>query len=228
MKTLLRILVILAVAVAPSCLEIEEEISLNTDGSGTYAMTMDMNKMMEMMKGFGQGEDGDTPDAFGKMDSSMQEAAAKLREIDGVSNVKHSSENYRFTISYNFDDVETLNESSSQASFGGDDPMTGSLTGGGASSFKWTPKSFAKSNPDLSDLLSEDDEETQGVMQMAKMMMADAKYTTIYHFPGKVKKMTNDEAELSLDKKTVTLEVGLVDILEGEAEVGNQIKFKKK
>ena len=111
MKTLLRILVILAVAVAPSCLEIEEEISLNTDGSGKYSMTMDMNKMMEMMKGFGQEDDEENPAAFGKMDSSMQEAAAKLREIEGVTNVKHSSENYRFTISYNFDDVETLKRS---------------------------------------------------------------------------------------------------------------------
>ena len=65
MKTLLRILVILAVAVAPSCLEIEEEISLNPDGSGKYSMTMDMNKMMEMMKGFGQEEADENPAAFG-------------------------------------------------------------------------------------------------------------------------------------------------------------------
>jgi len=65
-------------------------------------------------------------------------------------------------------------------------------------------------------------------MQMMEMMFGEAKYKTIYHMPGKVKKMTNNEATLSADKKTVVLEGNLIDYMKGDFNVANIIKFGKK
>ncbi len=65
-------------------------------------------------------------------------------------------------------------------------------------------------------------------IQMMQMMFGEAKYKTIYHMPGKVKKMTNKDATLSADKKTVILEGDLMDYIKGEYKVANIIKFGKK
>jgi len=51
---------------------------------------------------------------------------------------------------------------------------------------------------------------------MAQMMMADAKYRVIYNFPGKVKKSSNDLSELSNGGKTLTMEAGLMEYLQGK------------
>jgi len=62
--------------------------------------------------------------------------------------------------------------------------------------------------------------------QMATMMFANSTYTTIYHLPGKVKKMTNPRATLSADQKTVTTKVKFMDYMQGKLKLDNTIKFK--
>ncbi|MEZ4851841.1 MAG: hypothetical protein R3B93_25160 [Bacteroidia bacterium] len=81
---------------------------------------------------------------------------------------------------------------------------------------------------DLFNQASGDDEEMAQAMEMAKMFMGSASFKSIYHFPGKVKKVENDDARISADKKTTTLEVKLLDIMEGNASLGNKIYYKKK
>ncbi len=80
------------------------------------------------------------------------------------------------------------------------------------------------SQEDAESMEEELDEEE---LQMMKMMFGNANYTTIYHLPGKVKKMTNADAQLSDDKKTVTLEGSLIDYMEGKLKLDNTIKFGK-
>ncbi len=61
-------------------------------------------------------------------------------------------------------------------------------------------------------------------MALMKMMFAGAKYTTIYHFPSKVKKTTIDGAKV--EKRTVTVESSVMDMMEGKAAMDGYIKFK--
>ena len=68
----------------------------------------------------------------------------------------------------------------------------------------------------------EEDENTA----MMRMMMADAKYKSIYHLPGKVKKASHPDAKI--DGKDVIVEVNFLDYVEGKATLENVIKFKKK
>jgi len=62
--------------------------------------------------------------------------------------------------------------------------------------------------------------------ELMRMIFENATYTTIYHLPGKVKKITNDATTLSRDKKTVTLEGSCVEVMEGKFSLDNVIKFK--
>jgi len=47
----------------------------------------------------------------------------------------------------------------------------------------------------------------------AAMMFANSKYKLNYHFPKKVKSVSNDKALFSADGKTVTIEYGLMDYM---------------
>jgi hypothetical protein len=217
-----------------SCLDIEEEISLNTDGSGRYRMSMDMSQMMELLQGFMSEEEGGM-DMFDSVDSTLQVQVTTLRGIAGISNVSHRSENYVFSIGYDFANVAALNAASNQQ--GGMAGMESlGLPGSGESgeasgpAYDWSKTTFSRAQVSVEDVFAaaEEDEETAGMMDMAKMMMSDASYRIIYNFPGKVKKISNDAASLSGDKKTVTLDLKMLDILAGEADLGNKIKFKKR
>lgn len=65
-------------------------------------------------------------------------------------------------------------------------------------------------------------------MEMAKMMFAGAKYTTVLNLPGKVKKASHPKATISADGKTVTVSQDMIDYMEGRVNFENVIKFKKK
>ena len=90
-------------------------------------------------------------------------------------------------------------------------------------------KTFERKQEPLSNLFEDtEDEEMANMLSMAKMMMADANYQITYNMPGRVKKMTNADASLSENKKVVTLDLALLDILEGNADLSNKITFKKR
>lgn len=63
-------------------------------------------------------------------------------------------------------------------------------------------------------------------LSMMKMFFADAAYTTVYNMPGKIKKTSMKNAEV--DGKKITIVTPLMDILEGKAEIGGDICFKRK
>jgi hypothetical protein len=225
MKLLLRLLVILAVALTPACLEMEEEISLEKKGNGTYRMTVDMGQMMEMLSSFmGEGEDP-TAETFAQMDSAIRESVKQLREMEGISNVSSQSEGYRFTVQYDFRSIDDLNDANANSDLtGAGTPFGDEATGPNYSLVKRT---FERQSVPIDDLLG-DLEDEEGSLEMVKMFMADAVYKQVYHLPGKVKSVTNDKSEISEDGKTVTTEIPLLDWMEGTADVGNKIKFKKR
>lgn len=214
------------------CLDIEEQISLNRNGSGSYSITIDMEEVMSMLQSFMEADQSGQLNIFDTMDSTLREQVQTLRGVSGLSNVSHQAEGYTFKISYDFDKVATLNEALSSG--GGISGGMGGFLGAGEDvetgpSYVWTKKSFERVQTPIQNLFeATEDEEMAGMMSMAKMMMADASYKITYQMPGKVKKMTNPEAKLSEDKKSVILDVELLDILEGNAELSNKIAFKKR
>jgi len=51
-------------------------------------------------------------------------------------------------------------------------------------------------------------------MEQMKMFMATSKYKIKYHFPKKIKKISNDKALFSQDGKSFTLEVGFLEYMD--------------
>jgi hypothetical protein len=213
--------------VSTSCFDLEEEITLRADGSGTYTNRIDMTEMMSMLEGFG--EEGGA-EMFHSMDSSMQVTANALRNLEGISQVAHRSEGYVFTINYEFANMEALNRAVAGGGLlAGAGEATGGLGNFGTSEepvFGFQKKVFRRADLPLADQMNDLGEEEEANLDMAKMMLTGASYKVIYHLPSKVKRMSNDNATLTDDNRTVTLNVPFIDLIEGKVNVGNDIQVK--
>lgn len=109
---------------------------------------------------------------------------------------------------------------------GADSPLGGIMGGDGLTRyFDLTKRTLVRRDAPPEEMQEDMDSEE---MQMMEMMFGEAEYKMIYHMPGKVKKMTNKDATLSADKKTVMLEGSLMDYMKGDFKVANIIKFAKK
>ena len=247
-----------------SCINVLEEMFLNKDGSGKYAMTIDMSAIMdastrEMLKSFSQEEDAgedaqaeeenafptevDTTMYFRDMPADMRGALSRPDFYDKVSMkmvASESKEIMKITFQLDFDNADDIdyflkNMDKLMSSAGDQDNPLGAMGGGGEGMGGLIPSAGIDYRLfDISSKLlkrhkapapAENAEEDES-MAMMKMFMAGAEYTTVYHFPGKVKKATNPNAKI--DGNTVTIKGDLLEMMEGKADMSTEVKFKKK
>jgi hypothetical protein len=71
-------------------------------------------------------------------------------------------------------------------------------------------------------------EQTKDTTGMMKMMFAGSKYTLKYHFPRKVKSVSNPDALFSDDRKTITIPYSLVEYLEQPDKMSFEAVLDKK
>lgn len=234
-----------------SCLDIIEEVYLNADGSGRYLITMDMSGLFSdpMMKDVfaeslkeqtGGGElEIDSSFAFTDLEDMPESLSAADRElikrVTGKMQFSQSKEKGMIVIELPFKKVEEINRFTELMSqMGKDEEESGIMSGmfggpGGLTSSKTNyaldGRTFKRtSNADAAALDALADDES---MQMMKFLMADATYTSIYHFPGKVRKIEIDDAEAVVENNTVTVEMPFLEMMEKKKLPDVQVKFKK-
>lgn len=216
------------------CLNITDELFLETNGSGRYITTVKMDKlqeMMEMVKSF-------APDSLQSVNSmsglkdSLQQMMADLSNIPGISDVKSEKrDSSSFTVSFRFKDVKALNAalkkrrkekmdtgeifSYSKGSFACQDKSIGGMS----NMMDQTGKS---DQPGMTGDQAPDLEQIKAMMKMLDWSMT---MKTIYHFPGKVTNYSNKMAQLSPDGKTLTLELDLLDDNK-EKTLENKVEFR--
>lgn len=250
-KTLMMVVVTISI-LATSCISIIEELTLNKDGSGTYAYTIDLTALMEsgalsqarqmsedmpedalevdtvmgaydMLKEQGSLDDMDKPEFWKKVKLvSKVSESEKVGEISFILDFEDMSE-----VDYFTKNMSKLLESDETAGMLSSMGLAGSTTSNPFTYKKgWFSRTISRkkqnSDSEIADMLEEEGGD------MVKMMLADAEYITIYNLPGKVKKVSNDDAKISNDGKTVTIKADLLDQMEGEADLATSIKFKKK
>lgn len=86
-----------------SCITIEENYFIKKDGSGSYEFKIDMSEMMSMMMAMGgpeaMGADAQMP--TDEMD--FEKEIEDLKKIDGISNIKSSTDQEKGIMSFSFD-----------------------------------------------------------------------------------------------------------------------------
>ncbi|MFT4755360.1 MAG: hypothetical protein ACI85Q_002929 [Salibacteraceae bacterium] len=253
MKNLRNFILLIAMFSMTSCLDIVEELSLKKNGTGKYVLTMDMSALMEegmkdMLKGMAEQEgEGDVlADMPSELDTILYFADASdsikskfqhpeiLKNIAFRTQISESNKIMKMTFSINFDKIKEVDYfladlDKMQGESGGGMPGLGGGGGlfpsaeGTEGLFKLAKKrKLTRFSPPTAETLEMENEE----LQMMKMFFSEASYTTIYNLPGKVKKTSIPNA--TVEGKKLILITPLMDIIEGKADLGGDICFKRR
>jgi hypothetical protein len=217
MKKIMNALLLAAsVFTMTACFDITEDITINKDGSGTYVSTTDASKLSEQL---GMLAAMDTtgeliPKLKYSLDSSFSANFGQYAAIKGVSKVKvDTSKAYIYKVTLDFTDINALN---GVINVDKKDAAQKNL-------YTWVKGKLTRKDSGIG--MGEMGMEDEQQKEMAKSLLKDMKYTIIYHLPKKVSGVTNKGAKLSDDKKTVTLECNLLDIMDKKLSLGNEVKY---
>ncbi len=229
-----------------SCFDFKEEVTINKDGSGSFIQTVDLgnNPMIQMALNMQSDSAKNANKGMNKMDSTLEETKARLSKVQGISNIKtaSSSEGMKFSVMYDFDDVNALNEALNAMQDKDENGEVKMMQ----KQYSFKKGQFSRANVfamggsgmDMSELMGgkkgDDDvekteEEKAQMKQMMQMFFGNANYTYVLHVPNKVKSYSNKtNTDVSEDKKTLTMKVPFMDLLdeENKANIGNNVKFK--
>ena len=201
-----RIYIAFLLIVCTSCFDIKEIIFLNSDGTGTYSLVIDMSQskaMIDMLSEMGVDSASESPkkSPFSEVDRSFDENKSELEEIEGIRNVTaiKDEENYKFGIQFEFLTMYALNKALNRLNQEDDVVRKEQVF------FTFEKKTFIRHNTeDFTKKLMNSTGMASDSLNISKLFK-DLSYSTVYTMPKKVKSMTNPDAELSDDKRTVSV-----------------------
>ncbi len=206
-----------------SCFEIIEEINLNTDGSGTMVITVNLSQsktkvasilLMDSINGYKVPQKAD-------IQREINAAVANLKTMPGISNVKSSTDfnNYIASISFSFKDVSNVNniskkilEAQKLKSTNISTYSYNKATGTFAREYKY----YAAAKTEYNKLKKED-----------KEIFKTATYTGIYRFQAPIARHNNQLAKVSKSQKAIMHKCSMMELINGSVSLSNQIQLAK-
>ena len=245
MRKISLLLILISAISLQSCLDVVEILTLKKNGSGTYQLEFDMsglvnNPMMKEMFMQSLEKEEAFADAFknggieldtlidmkdGPMAANTnKEMPAIMKKVKMRMQMSDSQGIFKSTMSLNFDDTDEIAEFYKALEESGGEGAGPGLNGMVPSNglFEFKKRTITRKNVQ-NKALAEADGEAGEMMEMMKMMMGSAKFTSIYNLPKKPKKV--DFANAKVDGKTVTVTHSYLDIMDGKANLGGSIKY---
>ena len=254
MKTFRFILLAFSCLVLTSCLEITEETTISENGSGQYVTAMDLGQLVDMMQAMG-GEEFDKrkdekidsiiylKDVVDTAKNLTQEQKDLLRPGSVSVKLDLTQKIFKLEMKLPFKslaDLQKVNEALGKGKFG-----FGSIAGDMMNEKKGDKN--GDSGSDIEKLLSvfdteikdgsikrklneakhkmlNDDPKMAEIKQGAEMGI-EVTQSTVYKLPRPVKKVSNNKATISDDKKTVTLKTNLMEIFEKPEQFEFKIEY---
>lgn len=247
-----KILLPLALAFCfTGCLDIEENVEVKNDGSGTLVEDMDASQMVDILQTY-MGKEEMAKKGIQTMDTTVNlkdvvdtssslgaDKKALLRpgkvhiQLDMDKKILKTRMTFPFTSQDNLQKLYTVMGDGSSlgnaklfGNMGGDD-------GGGSPDltqfqgiYTFTAKDglmSKKVNREKWKALTDNPQMAQ--MKQASQMGMEINYTTTITFPRPVKKVSNPTARLSDDKKTVSLKYNLIDALDHPEQFEYTIEY---
>lgn len=202
------------------CIEITEEASFNKDGSGNYALILDMSKAINEL---GLTDLKQIPGGSAQLDSLKKE----LGSVKGISDVKHSIDDKKgiLKIGFKFADINALNEVMR---------MKNKVKDNTESYFSMVGKNFQRSKAlpglapgvDLDQQIEELKKDADD--KVSRALLGSIAYKSIYKFDRKIAQCSNNRAVISKNGKTVSLAFTIQDVLDGNGAsfIENTVTFK--
>ncbi len=202
-----------------SCFEIVEEVNMKTNGAGQMVVTVNMSESKEDLKGYmdsGEVNGMNLPNQ-NELNSYLSQIEKTLESVNGMSNASASADfnEFIFTFAADFTSVKAMNVAVNK--------LTKELSRGMIAidnKYEYTNGQFTRS---FGTMISAEDYDKLPMMQ--RFVLESARMVSVYTFSKSVKKMTNQNAELSADDKVVKFKSTLGDIAKGTKSVHNTISF---
>ncbi|MCV2486565.1 hypothetical protein OD917_16650 [Flavobacterium sp. SH_e] len=227
-----------------------ENITINDNGTGKFSVDMDGSALMEMAGDQIAGQMGDakkdidTTFTFKQVFEEKKDSIAKLspetqKELKKLENfivsTKMSSEKKQFlmTMATDFKNVNELQDilqtlSTFQKLEGGAaaNPLgSGFGDNGSKLSYSYDGKKFTRKA--VIDQQKKAAKAKDSAGDMSKMMFASSSYIVKYHFPKKIKKVSNPTALFSDDRKSITIQYTFTDYMENPDKLNFDVEFEK-
>ncbi len=204
-----------------SCFEIIEEIVLNDDGSGKVSMTVNISRSKTKLKSIMLMDSINNYKVPSVSDirTNMAKMVAEIEKIDGVSKVSHNLdfEDFIFTVSCDFRDVDVLNNVITHFSTDGEKQA---LQKNKQFSYDASRKVFVRNyHYNLAD-------EIHRLKQQDQEVLDEASITTLYRFNSLVESSTNTHARVAGNKKAVMLKIGARDMISNKKNIKNTITLQ--
>ena len=221
-KKINYIFVFILLLICTSCFEIIEEVSLNDDGSGKVTLTLNLSRsktkinslmLLDSVNDFEVPSEQKIRQHFAKM-------VKTVKNTNGITNVTNSIdlEDYIFTLSCDFDDVDALNTVVSNFS---SKEEAKRIKNHKHFSFDKANQLFTRSyHYDLANEIKKTKMKDREVFKTASV-------TTIYRFPKEIVSSKNEIAKVSKSKKAIMLKISAQDVKKKKKSIKNQIKLQK-
>jgi hypothetical protein len=216
---LLLLIVLPCIFLLSGCFEIVEDVTIHTNGSGTFFYTVNLSQSKSRLDGIMQMDstDGYRVPKQKEIDDDLAKAKATLEKSPGITNVICTSDwiNYIFTMKFDFNSVSNLNLAVETVSveLASDHKRIPEAS----DNFAFTGKAF--------DRKSHYDARTQAakLTPKDKEVLKDASYTCIFRFDSNVQSCSNKDAKISKSGKSVMMKQNMLQLAMGQKSVYNKI-----
>jgi hypothetical protein len=220
-----------------------EEIYINNDGSGKYAFKIDMS---EMMKSMGEMSPKDSlkelkvldtiiffkdileenKDSIATLDKDDKEIIEALKDLKLHMQVDEEKGKMLMDFKMNFNDISELKNmeqkiAKAQALSEKKKKKDKSMPSNSDVTYSFKGKTFSR-NVALKDV----SEEQLNEIKEASSFLEGGLYKIIYHFESEIKSVSFKGAQLSDDKKTMTIEIPMDSIIKNQKLLDFEVKLK--
>jgi hypothetical protein len=195
------------------CIDINEEITINPDGSGTISLAVDAGMIGSSINSQNSQFDVSILEQIRKIPGSASQA---LGEMKGIKNIKAVSDDKKglYSVGFDFADQKVLNKA------------IYSLAGKKKSVFSPSFIKISKHKLIKKDLSPYIRKIMTGkkLKSYNNLFLSFINYKSTFHLPSDVKNVSNIKSGQP-DKRTVTTNFTLEEMLKGDFNFGNVIKF---
>lgn len=241
MKHFFTLAVCICAMLLTSC-QFSENIYINEDGSGKMEFTLDGSEMMQMISQMGDGTTAEgmdkamdstivfkefikaKKDSIAKLSAEDQEKIKSLEDFTMHVKTNPETNEMLFDLTRDFKSADELQDMfKAMNNFSNLQGQDGSPTNSANSPFAslgengstdvnyaFDGTTFKRSAKIIDKELHQ---QTVDSLGQAEMMFGSSKYKINYHFPRAVKSFSKEGAMYSEDRKTVTFEVGFLEVL---------------
>ncbi len=216
-----RLIMLLPLLFLTSCFDVLDKVTVKADGSGEYSIILNASKSKTRLASISKMENvnGKKVPKKSDIEAKINEAAKIFRGVQGISNVKTSTDfdNYIIKLSCSFKKIENVNAGLEQLKARN---ILGKMIPTNIYSHNLQKKSFVRNK--INTFKNDYDQ----LSAADKEVFNNAKYTSVLQFENTVKSQSNSSYQLSPNKKAMKLEGNILDFILQKKQVQNTVLFQ--